>query len=331
MTRLTWSILMCVALALPGCDDAPSPPVPPTSPTLARIDASLDAAQTYLDNGDTGTAAAILRTLIDRSPEAAEAHAMLAQVLVNAAASAPGATPASYAEAYEHAAAASRLRSGDASAARDAGSIALLAGRSAEAAAHFMEAATRDPTNPQFPLFAANVLVGLGRVDEARRLIADVIALDPDEPYGYATLGGLETDAGHHEAAIRAITTAREIDPADLALRVQEARIRRRAGEPERAIELLAGLAAADRSLSYVTAELALAYGALGDHVRAAAAWMANVRREPNSWQAAVRVGESLLASGDRIAAKGWADRAALIAPDEPEVRALRAAIESAR
>ncbi len=157
-----------------------------------------------------------------------------------------------------------------------------------------------------------------------------VLQLDPDEPYAHASLAAMALQRSDRESAVRHITEARRIDPDNLTLRLQQARILRRCDEPYRALELLLALDEGTRAEEAIAAEVAECYLRLNQPGEAAAAWELRYRlhpRHPTAWRAAVRAAAARLEAGDRARAQWLYDRARLQAPDEPEVRALGKAI----
>ena len=79
-----------------------------------------------------------------------------------------------------------------------------------------------------------------------------------------------------------------------------------------------------------VTAEIAACYTSLDLPAQAAAAWEHRYRvhaRHPTAWRAALRAARARIESGDRDRALFLYHRALLLAPNEPEVRALGEAL----
>jgi tetratricopeptide (TPR) repeat protein len=210
--------------------------------------------------------------------------------------------------------------------------MAMAAGELDAALGCFTRAADLDPLRPQYPLFAAQVLIQLERYDEAEQRLEAVLELDPDEPLAHASLAVVAMERRAYVDALGHIAEARTIAPDDLRFRVQEARIHRRRGEPQLALQMLAGLPDQLRTEEAATAELAASYEALGDHVQAAEAWAARYRQrptDPRAYIAAVRAGEAMLAAGRWAEAEIWLDQARVAGGNAPEVRALAEAITS--
>ncbi len=323
-----------------GCDQHPGSTAPAVD--SAAVNASLSSAEQYLSAGDTASAEAILVKLIEKTPGDYRPHELYGRVLYLRAAvsGSPGAAEHlgrahdHYRIAVESATAAAVASSELAGLNQSAGEIASVAGRRGEALAHFREAGRLDPTNPKHPLYAAQMLVQLDRRGEARTALQRVLVLDPDEPFAHASLASIALAEADQDAAIRHIEAARAIDGDSLAIRLQEASIRRRCDQPRRGLELLVGLDDGTRAEEAVTAEIAECYLRLGEPAKAAEAWEHRFLTHPHhpaAWRAAVRAAHARLAGGDTEAARWWSRQAQLVAPpDEPEVAALKQAIDSA-
>jgi tetratricopeptide (TPR) repeat protein len=317
-------------LTLAGCgDDAAAPPAPPAvSPAV--VDAALVSVEEYLLGEDLVRAEAVTRTLIDRASDEPRAREMLARILMARALDVPGRdSPEAvelFGQSYEQYRIASDL---DPKYHRSAGNIAVMAGDDEAALDHFLRAAEHDRLDPQPPLFAAQLLIKAERHEEAITQLERALVIDPDLPYAHASLAAIAMNRDDFDEARRRIGLARDIDGADIELRVQEARIHRRGGEPGRALELLVTLGDADRARATVTAEISAAYAALDRHADAARAWShrygsSSLRPDdPTVWRCAVRAAEQWLEAGDRMKARLWLDQAKLLAPESPEVLAL--------
>jgi tetratricopeptide (TPR) repeat protein len=143
----------------------------------------------------------------------------------------------------------------------------------AAALAHFQEAERLDPANAQYALFAAQLLKQDHRLDEAEAAIQRALALDPTEPYARATLAMIALERQQFDRALQEITIARQGLPDDVGLRAQHAKVYRHMNQPRQGLELLIGLADADRAQEAATFEIATAFDMLGEPMRAAAAW----------------------------------------------------------
>ena len=339
-----------VAIGCAACErKTPAPPAETSSNTVGSklgpgaIDASLEAAEHYLTAGNTANAESIIVSLLTKAPQDHRAHELYGRVLYlrsfESSTRGDEVTAARHvADAYDH----YRLSVASAEAAgsdphmlaglhQSAGEIASAAGRPDDALVHFRESGRLAPGTAKAPLYEAQILIQLGRRDEARQALDHVLQLDPDEAYAHASLAALAMHRADREAAVSHITDARRADPGNLALRLQEARIRRASGDPRTALELLVALDAQTRAEEAVTAEIAACYRSLDDPAKAAAAWEHRYRAHPRhstAWRAALRAAHARIEAGDRDRALFLYQRALLLAPDQPEVRALGEAIK---
>ncbi len=351
-TALAAGLSALAAIGSAACERKTSAPATASSNTVGStlgpgaIDASLEAAEQYLTAGNTANAESIIVSLLTKAPQDHRAHELYGRVLYlrSFEASTRGDQAAAahhVADAYDH----YRLSVTSAEAAggdphmlaglhQSAGEIASAADRPDDALDHFRESGRLAPGAAKAPLYEAQILIQLGRRDEARQALHRVLQLDPDEAYAHASLAALAMQTADREAAVGHITEARRVDPGNLTLRLQESRIRRESGDPRTALELLVALDAKTRVQEAVTAEIAACYRSLDDPAKAAAAWENRYRahsRHPTAWRAAIRAAQARIEAGDRDRALFLYKRALLLAPNEPEVRALGEAIKESQ
>ncbi len=305
-------------------------------PTQPSIEAALAAADDYFNTQELEKAELILDRLIERAPREGRAHEMMGQVLSLRAAGAAERGEAGIArslrrEAYAHYRTAAEIGPPSAGLEQSAGTIAMLAEEPEAALAHFEAASTLDPVNPQHPLYAAQLFIARDDRDAARSRLDRVLELDPDEPLAHASLAVIALEDGRVEDARARIAHARALAPHDVRFRVQEARILRRSGLAQQAVETLLALGEAAWRDEAVAAELAAGYDALARHHDAARVWMFRFGTgDPasSSYRDAARAGEALRRAGDLDEARHWLGEASMLAPDAPEVRALGAALD---
>jgi tetratricopeptide (TPR) repeat protein len=339
---------LCVAVTLIGCEPAQDSESAARTPGGADthgspgIDAALAAAEQYLDGGDLPSAETILVKLIEQAPDDYRAHELYGRVLFLEGVQAPQrgsgeSSAALFKKAYRHYRASVEAAGTldpmvAAGLNQSAGEIASAAGLPHRAVEHFQAAGRLDTTAPKHPLYEAQILMQLERRAEARQALERVLTLDPDEAYAHASLALVALREGDEASALRHVQEAREIDPENLGIRIQEARIRRQCDQPRHALELLLALDERHRTQEAVTAEIAECYMLLDQPLEAALAWELRYRRhprKPTAWRAAVRAGEAHLAAGRPVDAQWWCLQAQLAAPNESEVEALKHALES--
>lgn len=334
---ITIPILSILAtLPLSGCDRRDTPPAAgsataPSQVADEKIEAALAATDQYMQTGEWVKAEAIIRTLMSKSPNDARVQEMMGRLNIEKASNAEEAGDSARAMAFKKEAwlnyqEAVRLEPNSAGLHHSAGLIAITAGESSAALELFLKAEALDHRNPQFPLYAAQLLFQQKRLDEAEAALMRVLAIQADEPLAHASLAMIALERGQLDAALSEIRIARKVLPDDAGLRAQEAKVHRRRGENREALELLIGLNEQSRAQEAVTFEIAASYDALNQPAKAGAAWalcaMANPR-SPTAYLAAVNAGEMHLKAGDKLEAMKWGNAAAQLRPDAPEVQAL--------
>jgi tetratricopeptide (TPR) repeat protein len=341
--RITFTCVTMTALLLAGCEGADSPMAGSSAPrprelASEKLEASLSAAGQYLQTGEIDKAEAIVRTLINRAPDESRGHELLGQTLMQKAIAAEAAgDPAGAADlktqAYAAYAQAVRCDASTPGLQHSAGLMAMAAGETEAALRHFQTAAALDPTDPQYLLFEAQLLIPLKRFDEAEHALNRVLQVNPDEAYAHASLAMIALERSQFDIALREMTLARQAMPDDAGMRAQHAQVYRRMDQPRQALELLVGLDEAERAQEAVAFEIAAGYDALNEPAKAAAAWMlcfnANPRG-PRAVNAAMQAARLHLKAGDIASAARCADRAQSLAPQSKQVEALLKEIRSA-
>ena len=332
---------MLVSVGLISCSeegDASSPNAAPTLQTAVTqeaIEAALSAAQQYFVQQELSNAELILRKLIERAPQEYRAHELLGQVVLSQAMQPatepdPRAAAQSIVQAYEEYRQATQLLPAQvdptvaAGLHQSAGEIASIAGRLDDALNHFQRASQLDPTNPKHPLYQGQILLQKRMLPEARRALERVLIIDPNEAYAHASLAIIALEQDEKVKAIEHIDEARQIDPNDLSLRVQEARVRRLCDQPRRALELLVLLTEQERAEEAIASEIASCYRLLGQPAKAAQAWQHRYQLRPEAWQAAANAADAYFQAQQRDEALWWYERARLAAPNSPQVRELQ-------
>jgi predicted Zn-dependent protease len=298
------------------------------------------AAEQYIIGNEPGKAETILAKLITEAPDEYRAHELFGGALflkgMNAArVGDQGLAAEHYEQAYRRYRTAVEVAAHvdpivEAGLNQSAGEIASAAGLRAEALQHFVAAGRIDPSSPKHPLYEAQMQIQLGRPDKAQAALQRVLLLDPDEPYAHASLATVALIAGDSGLALEHIAEARRIEPDNLGIRIQEARIRRQLDQPRQALEMLLALDEAARAQEAVTSEIAACQRALGEPEDAARTWQLryqHVRGQPNAWRSAVEVAKAWLDAGQREKAMWWYGQASHAAPGDPEVEELGQAI----
>ncbi len=328
-----------------GCDDRSTPTAssstaPQKHVDSEKVEAALAAANEYVQTGEIEKAEAILRTLIARSPDESRGHEMLGQTLMQKAMNAERANDQSPALEFKRQAYASyreavRCDPSTPGLQHSAGLMAMAAGESDAALAHFQAAERFDPGNPQYALFAAQLLIPLKRLDEAEAALQRVLAINADEPYAHASLAMIALEREQFDRALQEMTAARRALPDDVGLRAQHAKVYRRMNQPRQALELLIGLDAADRAQEVVAFEIAAAYDMLGESAKAARAWELCVEANPLAPRpriafAALQAAKMHLKAGDAAAAMRCTQTAEQATPHSEEVARMMTEVRAA-
>ena len=255
--------------------NAASGPQPADAATRSGSDiqTALEAAAEYASQNEFEKARVILAEAIGAASEDQELRLAHAEALLSL-----GETGEAYGE-YEAA-----LAIGPRTAAIEfqAGTLANVIGRPGRAIEHYQAAQTKDPTDPQIPLFLGSVLRSEGRNDEAKAALLRAVALDVADPAAWASLAQVALDENNATLAIEHARKARAIAPDEIAWRLIEARALNRIGEPAQAALLLSSdggvLMTAD-----VLETLSRSYGMLGRPEAAAETYLAAAGQDPTN------------------------------------------------
>lgn len=216
-------------------------------------------------------------------------------------------------EAYDQYAAAIDAGAVPARAYFAAGTLASMSQRPERAAEHYRQAMQADPNTPEYPLYLASVQMKMSRWSEAKASLALAGRLAPDraEIWGmYAQIALAENKLG---IAAQQAEKARRLDPGEPAWVLMEARVRKRAGEPERALDLLSALPQAVLDQEETLTLLAECYGMLGRPAEAASRYMDAAERNPGDARLAFETALWLERAGERAEAVEWAKKAGML------------------
>lgn len=326
--------LIVAWLGLAACDGgATAPGAPPALVDARQIDDAIVAADKALGDGRLDDALTVASFAAEHDVTA-RGHEMLGRVwLARATRAERGGDPEAMASARRSAADAYRTasdREPSNAALQDAAGMVLdMAGDIDAAAERYDRAVAADAKNVAARLHRANSLLRRSKWGEARAESDRLIELAPGEPWAHAIRGEALIALGVMGDAERSIAEARRLAPDETAFRVVYARLLRGAGRAAEAVELLGALGPEERGSIGVATELAEGWNALGKPEKALEAWTLAYRSAPphQRLDAAIAAGRAALAATRRIDAKSWHDIAALIAPEDPRVQALAAAL----
>jgi predicted Zn-dependent protease len=211
-----------------------------------------------------------------------------------------------------------------------AGVAAQVAGEPEEALEYHVRADGREPDNPQHAIFSGNILAGLDRAEEAADWFTRATRIDSREPWGWAGLAEVHRQDEAWEDALVMIRKARSAAPGNNGFRVGEARILRESGHPEDAARLLFALQPEQRTTSAVTRELTASCTLLGEHRKAAEAWIALHLKEPDRFEPALEASAAWLDAGERELASSWLQTAELAGAPTERVEVIRSRLREA-
>ncbi|MBX3372448.1 MAG: hypothetical protein KF817_01325 [Phycisphaeraceae bacterium] len=284
--------MLACAVVMCGCGDAdrggppaartgttglPGPGERPDDEGIAR---AIEAVRTYQEAGRTAEAEAILEILVARAPHVAIARGMRAEMLLGRAVEAErllGAAGADVVaglrrEALAELEAAIAVEPDMPERYHAAAVVEILLGRPDAALERLRAGVRRFERDVPVLLMAAQVALTAGHAGESEDYAGRALAVRPDEPYALATLAVARLELGDHDGAVAAVDAAVALAPLELALRVQQARVVRRAGNPRRAATGLLALPVEARRDAGVALELAAALLLLDEPARAAEA-----------------------------------------------------------
>ena len=128
-------------------------------------------------------------------------------------------------------------------------------------------------------------------------------------------------------------TRAREAQPDGVEIRVVEARLHRRHGDSNRALELLLSLSESEQANEGVASELAMNWTLIDRPERAAEAWAQCFRARshtPAAGRIAINVAEAWIAAGSMEKASVWLEQAELFGVPADRIEGIRESIPAA-
>lgn len=330
-------VVLFAALLLVGCgDDGAHQDSAPTM-DAASFDTSLDAAERYLAGDNPTQAAAIAVRLTNDAPGRYGPHDLLGRIALRRAVQLRSAGRESeaievFVEAYGHYALAVECAPGLSGLQQSAGEIAHHAEMPAVAMSHYLAASALDPENPKPPLYIAQLMVADGDPEGARHWIETVLQIDPSQQHALATLSVIEMESDRWSQAFEAIARARAANPHAVEIRVVEARLHRRNGNSNRALELLSSLSDAEQAHETVTSELAMNWTLIGRPEQAAAAWIhcLGAQSQPAAaGRMAINAAEAWIAAGSMDEASLWLDQAEQFGGSPARIEAIRLSLSA--
>ncbi|MGD9791028.1 MAG: tetratricopeptide repeat protein [Phycisphaerales bacterium] len=240
-------------------------------------DQALNAADTYIKQGEAGKAEVILRKALETYPEDQRMYVLLAEVLIG---------QHRLQDAYdqlEKAIACPPPATHEASIEFTAGNVASMMGNAERATMHYAAAQSLDKTDARYPLYLAQTLIKQNKIDDAKTNLLIVLNLDPDNAIAWGTLAELEYRGGQFGLASQHVARARTLDPQSLVWRILEARIGVRQNKAEEALSLLTALSEAQQREPGVLDLMGQCYGLLRRPVEAAGLYSKHSLADPTN------------------------------------------------
>ncbi|MDQ7014540.1 MAG: tetratricopeptide repeat protein [Planctomycetota bacterium] len=281
-----------------------TPTQPPTTRSAASTEAILDAADRLVQQGEADRAEAVLRAAVGEQPDDQELRLALAGACV---------LQRKLAEAYQQYEAALAIGPRVPEVEFIAGTVASQLRRLDRAEEHFSAAQASDPTDARFPLYLAQVQIGQGRHEEARKNLMLATTLDDSLAIAWGTLAQLSLRSNDPNVALGLVRRARELEPSAVVWRLLEARARNRIGGEDqlaRALAVLEGLPADQRQRLDVLGVMGESYGLLGTPDKAAREFAAAAAARPDDGELQLETAIWHERIGELDAALGYARRA---------------------
>ncbi len=283
---------------------APQKSAEPTGPGVASmetIEAVLATVKRLRDEGQPSAAESVLSGAVRQYPADQDLRLAFVDLLM---------VQRRWSDAYDQSLAAIQIGQVPAPVEFTAGTLANMTNRPALAAAHYANAMRLDPNNPDYPVYLASVQLKLNETQDAKASLAIAARLAPDRAQIYGMLAQIALSENKLGIAGQQIVKARQIQPAEPAWVLMEARIRKREGDTERALDLLHTLPRQELDMPGTLALLAECYGFLGRPGEAVSRYLDAAERQPTNPELAFEAAQWLERAGERAEAVRWARRA---------------------
>lgn len=289
-----------------------------------KLAAIHEAAQHYILSDKIPQAKAIVAKLLQRAPDDAQAHVLMAKILM---------TEGKGDDAYDQVMQSLKLQPNDDQVQFLAGAMAETGGALDKARYHYARASTLAPRNGVYPMHLGEVMIKTGDLDGAQLQLLRAKSLNASLTQVYAMLAEIASRQGKLTLALdeidKAIDQSNPHDPHWVPYLLEKAQLLRRANHPDAALALLLTLAPGDQQQPAVVQQISACYLMLGKPSRAAAVWMELFALDPQNQDAAAQAGLCFLRAGDREHARQYLDFAKQFGDKNPNVQALESALAS--
>lgn len=218
-----------------------------------------------------------------------------------------------WSEAYDQYAAAIDAGAVPARAYFAAGTLASMSQRPQRAAEHYEQAMRADPNTPEFPLYLASARMKLSQWSQAKAALALAGRLAPDRAEVWGMYSQIALNENNLGIAAQQAERARQLEPNEPAWVLMEAKVRKRAGDPERALDLLSAMPQQVLDEPETLKLLAECYGMLGRPGDAASRYIDAAEREPGDASIAFEAALWLQRTGEGKEAIVWAEKARIL------------------
>ena len=175
---------------------------------------------------------------------------------------------------------------------------------------HFAAAQATDPTDARYPLYLAQVQIGQGRSDEAKKNLLLATRLDDSLAIAWGTLAQLSLRDNEPNVALQLVGRARALEPAVSIWRMIEARACNRSGKPAQALSVLHGIPTPERQQLDVLKIVGESHGLLGAPGEAAREFEAAAAARPDDGPLLLETAVWCERIGETAKALGYAQRA---------------------
>lgn len=193
----------------------------------------------------------------------------------------------------------------------EAGTCAVKAALPDRAIEHYQAAQLLDATEAKYPLYTGMVHAKAGDDAQAVAALIRAAKLNPDLAEAWGTLAEIELRRNNLGLAQQHIEKARAMQAASTRWRSVEARVHNRKGEPQKALDVLAGVSEVDRAQPTILAILGESLGLLKRTDDAASMYVKAADASPSDTELNYQAALWLDRAGKRAQAKKHAELAA--------------------
>jgi len=265
------------------------------------IEEILGAVQVYVQNKQYPQATTVLEHAASQYPGDQELHLALGDLYM---------LQNRHGDAYAQYVSGIEIGPSSAIAEFTAGTLANMLDKPELAEGHYIASMRLDPKNPDTPIFLAAIQMKMNKLKKAKSNLALAGTVSPNRARIYGMRSEIAMRENKLVIALEQIRKAIDIEPREVGWILQEARVLKRSGKAEQALNQLASLAQEDIDLPETAMIMAECYGMLGRPGDAASRLMDVAQKHPNDAKLAFEVALWLERAGEREGAIEWARKA---------------------